>query len=221
MHFEILVEDQSGKIVLDQVIPKILDENSSYKVHPYKGIGHLPKNMSSKLDPSKRALLNQLPRILSGYGKAFSNYPKNQTAAVVVVCDLDNRNLSDFLLELNQVLNNCTPKPKTHFCLCIEEGESWLLGHKDAVKTAYPNAKSATLNAYKYDSICGTWEVLADSIFPGGAQALIAKGKPEVGRLKSEWATKISPLIEIEENHSPSFQFFVKTLQKGPTSNKQ
>lgn len=214
MHFEILVEDRSGKIALEKFVPKILGENCSYKIHPYSGIGHLPKNLNAKLDPSKRVLLNQLPRLLSGYGRSFANYPQGYKACVVVVCDLDDRDLNQFLSELEGVVDRCYPRPLTKFCLCIEEGEAWLLGHKQAVEVAYPNVRKPVLDAYAYDSICGTWEVLANAVYEGGAASLLARGKPEVGRMKSVWAEEIAPLIDIDENLSPSFQFFVRSLQK-------
>ena len=45
-------------------------------------------------------------------------------------------------------------------------------GRPRRVKSAYPNAKDAVLNSYVQDSICGTWEVLADAVHPGGSQLL-------------------------------------------------
>ena len=51
MHFEILVEDQSGKKALDILIPKIIDNQHKFKVRHYKGIGHIPKKLTN---PTKR-----------------------------------------------------------------------------------------------------------------------------------------------------------------------
>ena len=76
MHFEILVEDQSGKKALDVLVPKIIGELDTFAVHSYKGIGRIPKNLAANGDTSKRILLNQLQRLLKGYGKTFANYPK-------------------------------------------------------------------------------------------------------------------------------------------------
>ena len=45
MHFEILVEDQSGKRALDILVPKIISDEHSYRVFAYKGIGKVPKNL--------------------------------------------------------------------------------------------------------------------------------------------------------------------------------
>ena len=208
MHFEILVEDQSGKRALDVLVPKIVGERDTYTIHPYKGIGRIPGNMKSASDASKRILLDQLPRLLQGYGKAYSSYQ----AAVVVVCDLDDRDRNLFLGELMEVLNGCHPKPQTRFCLSIEEGEAWLLGDLPAVKAAYPKAKDKILNGYKNDSICGTWEWLADAVYNGGAQALKKKGWQAIGREKSIWAERISPFMDVDHNRSPSFGYFKSSL---------
>ena len=205
MHFEILIEDQSGKAMLEILIPKIIGEQHTSKVYAYKGIGHIPKNLRSSTDPRKRILLDQLPRLLRGYGKRF---PPDYPAAVIVVCDLDDKCLKAFRQELLAVLDACNPKPETRFCIAIEEGEAWLLGDIPAIKAAYPNAKDRVLSSYKNDAICGTWERLADAVFSGGASGLKNKGWSVVGREKSVWAEKITPLMNVDDNASPSFRYF-------------
>ena len=205
MHFEILVEDQSGKKALEILVPKIVGMENSFRVIPYKGIGRTPKNLKSSSDAKKRILLDQLPRLLQGYGNAYVNCL--DTVAIFVICDLDTKCLKEFRQELFSVLDSCKPKPVTRFCLAIEEGEAWLLGDKDAIKEAYPRAKTAVLRRYVYDSICGTWELLADAVSSGGSQALKKKGYQAIGKAKSEWAEMISPLIDIGKNQSPSFNY--------------
>ena len=207
MHFEILVEDQSGKGMLDILVPKIIGDQHTFEVHPYKGIGHIPKNLTSRTDARKRILLDQLPRLLRGYGKTFAGYSPNYPAAVIVVCDLDNKCLKAFRQELFAVLNACDPKPETRFCVAIEEGEAWLLGDIPAVKAAYPNAKDSVLSRYENDSIRGTWELLADAVSSGGVSGLKKKGG-QVGREKSVWAEKITPHMNVDLNASPSFRYF-------------
>ena len=64
MHFEILVEDQSGKRMLDILVPKIIGAQHSFRIHSYKGIGHIPKNLTSTSDLRNRLLLNNLPKLL-------------------------------------------------------------------------------------------------------------------------------------------------------------
>ena len=72
MNFEFLIEDISGKAMLKELVPKIIDTTKhSYRIISYKGIGTIPKGLKTSQDASKRALLNQLPKLLSGYGKTY------------------------------------------------------------------------------------------------------------------------------------------------------
>ncbi len=214
MHFEVLVEDLSGKKVLDILIPKIIGDQHTFRVIEYRGIGHIPKNLKSSTDASKRILLDQLIRLLRGYGKTFAGYPENFPAAVIVVCDLDDKCLKVFRQELFTILNACNPGPETRFCIAIEEGEAWLLGDIPAIKTAYPNARDNILNSYTNDAICGTWELLADALFQGGATGLKNRGWRAVGREKSIWATNIAPNMDVNNNNSPSFCYFRQKIQE-------
>ena len=214
MHFEVLVEDASGKRALDILIPKMIGGEHTFKVTEYRGIGRIPRNLKSVTDAGKRILLDQLPRLLKGYGRAFAGYPADYPAAVVLVCDLDDKCLKTFRQELFAVLNACNPRPKTRFCVAIEEGEAWLLGDLSAIRTAYPNAKVDILSRYENDSICGTWEVLADAVFAGGSGALKSNGWQGVGMEKSAWSEKIAPLMDVENNASPSFQYFRRNLRE-------
>ena len=208
MHFELLVEDLSGKKALDILVPKIIGDQHTFRVHPYKGVGRIPKGMKDPADPSKRILLTNLPRLLKGYGRAFQGYAAGYKAAVVVICDLDERNLEVFQNELRAVLNGCHPKPLTRFCLAIEEGEAWFLGDIPAIKRAYPQAVDSILMSYVSDSICGTWEKLADAVVHGGRKALTARGWQAIGSEKSQWAERISPFMDVDHNSSPSFRRF-------------
>jgi hypothetical protein len=208
MHFEILVEDQSGKKALEILVPKIIDPKHTFKVIAYKGIGHIPKNLKSHINVSKRILLDQLLRLLRGYGNTFAGYPEDYPAAVILVCDLDNQCLKFFRKELNDNLNRCHPQPQTRFCIAIEEGEAWFLGDIPAIKEAYPRAKEAVLGEYVNDSICGTWEKLADAVYEGGATLLSEKGWQAVGAQKAEWASKIAPQMNVTKNASKSFNYF-------------
>jgi hypothetical protein len=153
--------------------------------------------------------------LLKGYGAVFSKHPHDYQAAVVVVCDLDDKDRATFCAELMAILNACAPRLKAIFCLAIEEGEAWLLGDIAAIRKAYPNARERILRDYVNDSICGTWECLADAIFPGGAQTLSRQGWQAIGAEKSKWALNITPHMDLESNRSPSFCSFrdrVRTL---------
>jgi hypothetical protein len=208
MHFEILVEDISGKSALDILVPRILGAKHTVRIHPYKGIGRIPKKLKPSTDPQKRILLAELPKLVRGYGNTFAAYPSNYPAVLIIICDLDDRCLSAFRKELLDLVNECNPRPPTYFCIAIEEGEAWLLGDMRAVKQAYPAAKDRVLNSYTNDSICGTWEKLADAVFDGGAQRLSKLNWWAIGKEKEVWAQTISPHIDIDNNLSPSFCYF-------------
>lgn len=214
MHFEILVEDLSGKKALDILVPKIIGDMHSFKVHPYKGIGHIPRNMKDAKDVRKRILLANLPKLLKGHGNTFHGYSNNYRAAVILVCDLDDKCLKAFRQDLFGILNACNPKPETRFCIAIEEGEAWFLGDLNAINKAYPKAKASVLNSYENDSICGTWEKLADAVYPGGSANLSKKGWRAVGTEKSKWAENIAPGMDIMNNKSPSFCYFRDKLRE-------
>lgn len=203
MHFEILIEDKSGKEMLEILLPKIINsESDTYRIHGYGGIGKIPKNLNQGSDVKKQALLNDLPRILKGHGKTFSQYPDDYPACVVIVCDLDSRCRKKFRQELLNVLNSCSHPPKAQFCIAEEEGEAWLLGDINAIKQAYPRANDNVLNKYIPDSICGTWELLKEAL------------EQHYSYLnKTEWAKKITPHMQINNNKSPSFNYFVQKIK--------
>lgn len=213
MHFEILDEDVSGKIVLDTLVPKIIGNEHTYRTHFYKGIGHIPKGLKSSDDPQKRILLDQLPKLVRGYGHTLVAYPRESQAILIVVCDLDRRCQKEFRRELLDLLTTCNPKPRTYFCLAIEEGEAWFLGDLRAVRKAYPHAREGVLASYTNDDICDTWEKLADAIVSGGAKSLEKQGWQAIGKEKSIWAEKIAPHMDINNNLSPSFCYFRDKLQ--------
>ena len=45
MHLEILIEDASGKTLLDILIPRIIGEPHIFRVVGYRGIGRIPINV--------------------------------------------------------------------------------------------------------------------------------------------------------------------------------
>jgi hypothetical protein len=207
MHFEILVEDASGELLLRSLLTKILGQHGSphtWRTHSYRGLGKIPSDLRGKTDPSRRVLLDRLPKVLAGYGMSHQGLD----AAVVVVVDLDDRDRDGFEQELLQVLRHCHPKPRVLFRFAIEEMEAWLLGDRSAIVKAFPRAKTNILHSYRQDSICGTWETLADALFPGGSPALKAEGYPRLGEEKCRWASLIGPHIDIESNLSPSLRVF-------------
>ncbi len=204
MHFEFLVEDASGKLFIESIINKLLGDGHTHRIIAYKGVGNLPSAMSGNIDASHRILLDRLPQLLRGYGKSL----QYMEAAVVVVVDLDSRDRQAFETELQDLLNTCDPAPIVIFSIAVEELEAWLLGDREALLAAYPQAKRQVLARYQQDSVCGTWELLADAIHKGGASALKSAGWPAPGQAKCAWAARIGAHIDLERNRSQSFQAF-------------
>ena len=205
MHIEVLVEDSSGEKLLAQLLPHILGEQGAphtWRLKAYKGIGRIPPGLTAKADPAKRILLDQLPRLLQGYGRTPG------IDAVVVVLDTDWRDCKEFLKELKAVARRCQPAPRTLFRLAIEELEAWYLGDRAGLMQAYPRAKREVLDRYVQDSVCNTWELMADAVRAGGAAAIKQAGWPLPGQIKHEWAEKMGPFMRIDQNASPSFGKF-------------
>ena len=148
-------------------------------------------------------LLNRLPELIRGYGNSLGS-----ESSVIVVVDLDDGDCTAFKDELLDILRSCDPRPTVLFRIAIEESEAWLLGDLAAVKAAYPRVREPVLNRHRQDSICGTWEVLADAVHPGGAADLKRLGWARTGAAKREWATRIAPHMDPDRNVSKSFQVF-------------
>jgi hypothetical protein len=211
MHFEILIEDVSGKKLLDILVPKIISSPHTFRTHPYKGIGTIPKNLHKLPDPKKKTLLDKLPAILRAHGKGST--PNDLT--VIVVVDCDTRDCMTFKQELTNVLESCNPKPAAFFRIAIEEIEAWLLGDKNAIEKAYPRMNQHEYAEYKQDKPIGTWEKLADiTLSSGVAKSLKKAPYPEIGKQKIEWAQRIGACMDINNNASPSFNCFKKKLEE-------
>lgn len=203
MHIEVLVEDSSGAALMTHLMPKLLGDaaqDHTWRIKGYKGIGHIPRNMTSQSDAAKKTLLDNLPRILEGYGRT-PGYD-----AVLVLVDTDDRNVAHFRRDLRAVLTQCQHAPRTVFGLATEEIEAWYFGDRTALLEAFPNADKKVLQKYQQDAICGTWEMLADALVKGGSAGLKKQGFHKAGEFKHECANRIGPLMDVTRNQSPSFE---------------
>jgi hypothetical protein len=202
MHIEVLVEDSSGATLMHHLMPKLLGEaveECTYRIHDYKGIGRIPRGLTRQSDAGKKTLLDNLPRILEGYGRT-PGYN-----SVLLLADTDHRDPSAFRRELNKVLSHCQNPPNTVFGLATEEIEAWYFGDREALLGAYPRADKKVLEKYQQDAVCGTWEMLADALIKGGSAAIKKQGFHKVGEFKHDCANNIGPLLDLTRNRSPSF----------------
>jgi hypothetical protein len=210
MHLEFLVEDSSGATLIETLVQKLLANEAgehTWRVHSYKGIGRIPPGLRPTSDSRKRILLDQLPKVLRGYA---------QTAgidAVIVVVDSDRRDCAAFLSELRRMATDCN-LPLNLFRIAIEEIEAWYLGDPVAIEKAYPRVRAKFIAQYVQDSVCGTWELLADAVYPGGRKAVQKVGWPLPGQIKHEWARQIGPHLSLDGNASPSFRKFCEGVRR-------
>lgn len=215
MHFEVLVEGQSDLTALSILMSKIVgeyDNPHTWMIHKHRGIGRLPDNLTATLNLNDRTLLHNLPSKLRAYGKAMGDQE-----VVVLLADLDDRDdCVAFKNELFSAMDSCEKKPHFLVRVAVEEVEAWYLGDQDAIKEAYRDYNQTGLDNYIQDSQCGTWEILAEVIHPGGLSALQSYGKRSVRVLeeKRKWAAAIAPKMNVEQNSSPSFCCFRNGLRK-------
>ena len=216
MHFEILVEDASGKELLEQVVPKILGPKGKPNAFRIVNIQELKYRVMSMLPPKQARtlpwdviLLQTLAIQFRAYSKAFCR----KNGIVVIVVDLDYRHFEHFRKKLDETFQTNAPNLEGGIRLAVEEIEAWILGDHAAIHRAYPFVKEYVLQSYEQDSVCGTWEVLADAIFHGGSDRLTEIGYPQIGREKCRWAENIGQYMDVETNHSPSFLAFRDLLR--------
>ncbi|WP_026759812.1 DUF4276 family protein [Selenomonas ruminantium] len=215
MYFQFLIEDKSGKVLVEKIMDKLceVESNLFYECKYFHGIGGFTKKNTVK-ETKTGKLLNDLATYLRGFDKSLKFMPDG--AAVFVVLDNDTRETEVFRNELEQVAISNNISIDHVFCIAVEEMEAWLLGDEAAIKSAYPEARLNYLKNYKQDSICGTWEILAEIVYEGGMKRFAEECPTfvEAGRLKSEWAEKIGQYMDLDNNHSPSFQFFIGEVRR-------
>lgn len=213
MHFQYLVEDQSGAALIRILMQKIVElyPNATYDCKGFRGIGGFTRKNTIKGTKTGK-LLNDLATYLRGFDRSLQSFP----SVIIVVLDSDDHDVQQFRFELEAVAMQNMIKIDHVFCLAVEEIEAWLLGDRHALLSAYPQAKMQVLNTYVQDSICGTWEVLADAVYPGGTSKLSREHASfvEIGKLKAEWAQNIGIHMDLKSNESPSFNDFIHEIER-------
>ncbi len=212
MHIQFLIEDMSGEVLIRHVMGKLLIGNGSvtYDCKAFKGIGGFKKNIAAT-NVKTNKLLNDLGIYLKGFEKSLQNIE----ASIVIVLDNDQRNIDEFRDELHRRALWAMISIDHVFCIAVEEMEAWLLGDRTALFEAYPNARESAFREYEQDSICGTWEVLANVVYKGGLKKF-KKDCPsygEIGKYKSKWADEIGKYMNIDNNISPSFNYFLSQIR--------
>jgi hypothetical protein len=154
-------------------------------------------------------LLDLLPAKLRAYASVLDP----ASSVVVVLMDSDEEDPVALRKRIETLCLRSAPSVSCLVSLSVEEMEAWLLGDREAVLEAFPEADRDALAAYRQDSVCGTWEWLARVLLDDEeALRLIRAGYPEVGQRKHEWADAISPHLAPNRNRSPSFRRFADDL---------
>ena len=211
MLIEILCEDKSGAVVVRRAAERITRElgiPSDINVRPHRGCGSFPKDMAAKPPKFASSLLDLLPAKLRAYNKVYKGTP----VILVIVLDSDNNDPSSLRSSIYACAREYAPDIRSVVGLCTEEVEAWLLGDRQAILQAYPDARSSVLDSYEQDSICGTWEVLCRAVSPDSGR-IIEIGYPAIGHYKTIWADRISRYMDPERNISPSFKTFKYALE--------
>ena len=201
IRLEVLVEGASDAPAIKEVLQRKIGlvEDVHFRIHPHRGKGRLPANPLSRPDPKHRGLLDQLPAKLIGYGKSHQN------GFVLIVIDADDASPKQLLADLKQMLSQLPTKPNVLVCLAIEETESWFIADIEAIARAYPRGlKKQLLKNIEPDAVVGAWEKLA--------LALGMDPKKVSGLTKHEWATRISPYLDLDAPKSPSFAKLIDDL---------
>ena len=147
MHFQYLVEDQSGAALIRILMQKIVElyPNATYDCKGFRGIGGFTRKNTIK-ETKTGKLLNDLATYLRGFDRSLQSFP----SVIIVVLDSDDHDVQQFRSELEAVAMQNTIKIDHVFCLAVEEIEAWLLGDRHALLSAYPHAKMHVLNTYNY-----------------------------------------------------------------------
>ena len=215
MLIEVLCEDKSSLPILYEVFDQVFASREEpplpyeLNVHPHRGKGYLPKNIHAVPKVVHSGLLDLLPAKLRAYEKVEGKPP----ILVVVILDSDDDDKDQLYQDIEFLIRSFSPRNLFVIGISVEEMEAWLLGDWEAIEQAYPEADKKRWQAYKQDSICGSWECLAEIIEgKDKAEELIEVGYPAVGAYKYRWAERIAPFMKNERNRSMSFQDFLTRL---------
>jgi len=197
MHAEFLLEERSAAAALDQLLPKLLPQDSTWTLHAFQG---------------KPDLLAKLPDRLSGYARWL---PDDHRIVVLVDADRDDRVALKKRLEDAAVgaglPTRSAPATAGRFLvvnrIAVEELEAWFLGDVEALANAYPGVPRSLGERRRFrdpDAVSDTWEALE--------RVLQDAGHFGSGLRKIEAAGRIAAHMDPTRNRSRSFRCFAQGL---------
>ncbi|MEH2378757.1 MAG: DUF4276 family protein [Nostoc sp.] len=185
MHIEFLVEEYSTEVTLNLIVPKIIGNIHTFKIHNFQ---------------NKDRLLKKLPERMQVYSKFIPDDWR-----IVIVVDQDRENCQELKNKLCKASSIVT-REKGNIVLhriAVEELESWFLGDVQAIRVEYERIPASLSQKTKFrnpDAITGgTWEQL---------DRILKRYGYETGLQKIDFAEKVSPHMDVENNLSRSFQIF-------------
>lgn len=213
MYFEIMTEDLSTEKLLEHIMTQFHKKSSgtTWRCTSFHGIGGFDKDKSVK-DSKTGKILNDLSIYIKAFQKCYG--VMGTEYALIIIVDNDDRDTEAFRSQLEEVAENAGLKLNHVFAIAVEEMEAWLLGDMQAIVKAYPKAKKQVITKYVQDSICGTWEKLAEAVYPGGLRKMRKDciTYQQIGMKKCEWADNIGQYMELDTNESPSFNYMVSEI---------
>jgi hypothetical protein len=185
MHIEFLVEEPSTEVALKFIVPKIIGNTHTLKIHNFQ---------------NKDRLLKRLPERM----KFYANFVTDDWRIVILV-DEDRSDCQELKRKLCDASSVVT-KHKGNIVLhriAVEELESWFIGDVTAIRSEYEKIPVSLSQQAKFrnpDIIKGgTWEQL---------DKILKKYGYETGLQKIDFAEKVSPHMDVDNNLSRSFQIF-------------
>jgi hypothetical protein len=200
MHIEFFVEEPSAEAALQEIIPRLVNPEISFRVHPFEG---------------KPDLLKKLPDRLKAYrGWLPEDY------RIVVLVDEDRQDCRRLKRQLEGMslragfFTKTEPGPRGAFQvanrIAVEELEAWFFGDPEAIVTAYPRVPAKFAHGRRFQN--------PDAIQGGTAEALgrvLQRAGYHPGGLgKVQAARDIARYMDPARNRSRSFRHFRDALEQ-------
>lgn len=192
-HLELMVEELSAEETLRALLPQIVGDGVSHRIHVFEG---------------KSDLLRKLPARMRGYGRFL---PEDWRIVVLIDRDLEDCEVLKSRLESMARAAGLATKSLAgaEHCqvlnrIAVEELEAWYFGDPQALRRSFPRLPASFEHkaAYRYPDAVrgGTFEALK--------RLLQSKGYYPEGVPKIELARRVAESMEPDRNQSPSFRTF-------------
>ncbi|GAA4039800.1 DUF4276 family protein [Hymenobacter glaciei] len=197
MHVEFLLEEPSSEAALNQLLPRLLLADDTWRCVPHRG---------------KDALLLRLPALLKTYASRLPHEP-GLRVVILMDADADCRKVKaelEKLVAAAHLLTKTTAPAHVPFRvltrLAVSELEAWFLGDREAIQAAYPRVHAHHFKGLNRDpdAITDTWETLHRVLQKGGYYLTT--------KAKVEWSENIAQHLMPGRNESPSFHYFCAGL---------